>query len=139
MEKKGLIVVIEGQRVNLRVFRRFFYPLQIKHNDKAFTVYSDTRRETEINYKRPEYYDLENPFNRIKLIRLARAMNCLKINPQEPQEYQVTICTNRELYEPHAEEIRYIPFDPKRLEPLEDRIKKERKRIDWEDRMNTSH
>jgi len=139
MEKKGLTVVMEGQRINLRVFRRFFYPIQMKHNDTPFTVYSDTRRETEINYNRPEDYDLENPFNRIKLIRLARAMNYLRIDPQDQNEYQVTICTNRELFEPHAEEIRYIPFDPKRLEPLEDRIKKERKRIDWENRMNTSH
>ena len=137
MEKKGLTVVMEGQRINLRVFRRFFYPIQMKHDDTAFSVYSDTRRETEINYNRPEDYDLENPFNRIKLIRLARAMNCLKINHENPQEYQVTICTNRELYEPHAEEIRYVPFDPKKLEPLEDRIKKERKRIDWENRMDS--
>ena len=128
---------MEGQRINLRVFRRFFYPIQMKQDDTAFTVYSDTRRETEINYNRPEDYDLENPFNRIKLIRLARAMNCLRINHENPQEYQVTICTNRELYEPHAEEIRYVPFDPKKLEPLEDRIKKERKRIDWENRMDS--
>lgn len=135
MEKKGLTVVIEGQRINLRVFRRFFYPIQMKHMDKGFTVYSDTRRESEINYNRPEDYDLENPFNRIKLIRLARAMNCLKINPKDPKEYQVTICTNRELYEPYAEEIKYIPFDPKRLEPLEARIKNERKKIEWENRM----
>lgn len=139
MEKKGLTVVMEGQRINLRVFRRFFYPIQMKHIDISFTVYSDTRRESEINYNRPEDYDLENPFNRIKLIRLARAMNCLKINPENTQEYVVTICTDRELYEPHAKEIQYIPFDPKRLEPLEDRIKKERKRIEWENRMNTSH
>ena len=137
MEKKGLTVVMEGQRINLRVFRRFFYPIQMKQDDTAFTVYSDTRRETEINYNRPEDYDLENPFNRIKLIRLARAMNCLRINPQDPQEFQVTICTNRELYESQAEEIRYVPFDPNKLEPLEDRIKKERKRIDWENRMDS--
>ena len=137
MEKKGLTVVMEGLRISLRVFRRFFYPIQMKQDDTAFTVYSDTRRETEINYNRPEDYDLENPFNRIKLIRLARAMNCLRINPQDPQEFQVTICTNRELYESQAEEIRYVPFDPNKLEPLEDRIKKERKRIDWENRMDS--
>lgn len=137
--KKGLIVVIEGQRINLRVYRRFFYPIQMKHLGKPFIVYSDTKRETEINYKNPEDYDLENPFNRIKLIRLARAMNCLQVNPEDNKEYQITICTNRELYEPNSKTIRYVPFDPKRLEPLEDRIKKERKRIDWEERMNSSH
>ena len=137
MEKKGLLVVMEGQRLRLRVFRRFFYPIQMKHLGKEFTVYSDTKRETEINYNRPEDYDLENPFNRIKLIRLARAMRGLQVNPDDSSELRVTICTNRELFEPESETIRYVPFDPKRLDPLEDRINKERKRIDWENRMNS--
>ena len=136
MGKKGLPVVMEGQRLNLRVYRRFFYPIQMKHLGKDFTVYSDTRRESEINYNRPEDYDLDNPFKRIKLIRLARAMNCLQSNPDDQLELRVTICTNRELFEPEAETLRYVPFDPKRLEPLEDRIKKERKRIEWETRMS---
>jgi hypothetical protein len=138
MAKKGLPVVMEGQRINLRVFRRFFYPIQMKHVDKQFIVYSDTKRETEINYNRAEDYDLDDPFNRIKLIRLARATKSLQIKPENPQEYIITVCTNRELYEPHAEEIKYIPFDPKRLEPLEDRIKKERRKLDWDERMNPS-
>ena len=137
MENKGLLVVMEGQRLRLRVFRRFFYPIQMKHLGKEFTVYSDTKRETEINYNRPEDYDLENPFNRIKLIRLARAMRGLQVNPDDSSELRVTICTNRELSEPESETIRYVPFDPKRLDPLEDRINKERKRIDWENRMNS--
>ena len=137
MEKKGLTVVMEGQRLRLRVYRRFFYPIQMKYSGKYFTVYSDTKRETEINYNRAEDYDLENPFNRIKLIRLARALNCLQVNPDDPLEFRVTICTNRELFEPEAKAIRYVPFDPKRLEPLADRIKKERKRIEWEERMNS--
>ena len=137
MEKKGLLVVMEGQRLRLRVFRRFFYPIQMKHLGKEFTVYSDTKRETEINYNRPEDYDLENPFNRIKLIRLARAMRGLQVSSDDPIELRVTICTNRELFESESETIRYVPFDPKRLEPLEDRIKKERRRIEWENRMNS--
>jgi hypothetical protein len=138
MAKKGLPVVMEGQRIKLRIFRRFFYPIQMKHIDKQFIVYSDTKRETEINYNRAEYYDLDDPFNRIKLIRLARATKSLRVNPEDPHEYIITVCSNRELYEPHSEEIKYIPFDPKRLEPLEDRIKKERQKIDWDERMNTS-
>ena len=137
MEKKGLLVVMEGQRLRLRVFRRFFYPIKMKHLGKDFTVYSDTKRETEINYNRPEDYDLENPFNRIKLIRLARAMRGLQVNLDDPIELRVTLCTNRELFEPESEAIRYVPFDPKRLEPLEDRINKERKKIEWENRMNS--
>ena len=137
MEKRGLPVVMEGQRLNLRVYRRFFYPIQMKHLGIDFTVYSDTKRESEINYNRAEDYDLENPFNRIKLIRLARAMNCLQVNPDDPLEFKITVCTNRELFEPEAETLRYVPFDPKRHEPLEDRIKKERKRIEWENRMSS--
>jgi hypothetical protein len=139
MATKGLPVVMEGKRLNLRVFRRFFYPIQMKHMGSHFIVYSDTKREIEINYSRAEAYDLENPFNRIKLVRLARAMNCLKVNPENRQEYWITICTNRELYEPYAEKIQYVPFNPKKIEPLEDKIAKERKKIEWENRMNTNH
>jgi hypothetical protein len=63
-------------------------------------------------------------------------MNCIRVNPKDPQEFQISICTNRELYEPDSKETRYIPFDPKRLEPLNERIIKERKKIDWEKRIN---
>ena len=135
MVKKCLPVVIEGQRINLRVYRRLFYPISKSHEGREFIIYSDSRRENEINYKRADDYNLENPFNRIKLIRLARAMNCLRIDSEDPLEYQITICTNRELYEPESEEIRYMPFDPKRLEPLDERIRKERRKIDWGNRM----
>ncbi len=135
MATKGLPVVMEGQRFNLRVYRRFFYPIQMEHMGEQFLVYSDTRRESEINYKHADDYDLDDPFKRIKLIRLARATKSLTTNPDDPQEYLITVCTNRELYEPHSEEIRYIPFDPKRLEPLEARIKKERRKIEWDQRM----
>jgi hypothetical protein len=137
MEKRGLVVVMEGKRYALRVYRRFFYPIKMKHKNTEFIVYSDTKREIEINYNRSEDYDLENPFNRIKLIRLAKAMNCLRFNPSDTQEYNVTICTNRELHDPNAEELQYIPFDPKKLEPLEDRIEKERKKIDWINRIKS--
>ena len=122
---------MEKQRINLRVFRRFFYPIKMNYMDTEFIVYSDTKRETEINYNRAEYYELEDPFSRIKLIRLARAMNCLKIIKDEEKEFQITICTNRELYDPDAENIKYIPFDPSRLDSLDDRIKKARRKIEW--------
>jgi hypothetical protein len=132
--KKGFTVVMEWQRITLHVFRRFFYPIKLNHNGTDFIVYSDTKNETEINYNRAEDYQLDDPFSRIKLIRLARAMKSLRTIEGDEKEYQVTICTNRELYDPDAEEIRYVPFDPSRLDPLEDRIKKARKKIDWERR-----
>ena len=125
---------MEGQRITLHVFRRFFYPIKLNHNGTDFIVYSDTKNETEINYNRAEDYQLDDPFSRIKLIRLARAMKSLRTIEGDEKEYQVTICTNRELYDPDAEEIGYVPFDPSRLDPLEDRIKKARKKIDWERR-----
>ena len=125
------MVVMEGQRINLRVYRRFFYPINYKHYNQHFTVYSDTKREREINYDRAEDYGLDDPFKRISLIRLARAMNCLRISDIDENEYIITICTSRELYESDTDEVRYLPFDPKRVEPLEEKIKKERRKIDW--------
>ena len=135
--KKGFSVVMEGQRINLRVYRRFFYPILLKHLNEQFIVYSDTRRETEINYIRAEDYDLDDPFKRISLIRLARAMNCLRINDEDENEYIITICTSKELYESETEEIRYIPFDTNRLKPLVEKIKKERRKIEWMNRIKS--
>ena len=135
MTNKGLMVVIDGSRINLRVFRRFFYPIKIKHLEREFIVYSDTRREAEINYNRAEDYDLDNPFNRIKLIRLARATKSISVSPEDDNEYCITICTNRELFDPDAKKLAYLPFDPSRLEPLEDRIKNGKRKIEWEKRF----
>ena len=130
--KKGFLVVTEGQRIQLRVFRRFFYPIKINHEGEDFIVYSDTRREQEINYKKTENYGLDDPFSRIRLVKLARALNALECTPGEKEkECKVTICTNKELFDPDADVINYIPFDPGRLEPLTERIKKGRKKIDW--------
>jgi hypothetical protein len=137
MANKGFNVVMEGQRIILRVYRRLFNPISRNHKGQDFIVYSDTRIENEINYKRSEDYDLDDPFKRISLIRLARAMNCLRADPDDSHTYHVTICTNRELYEPEAEEIKYIPFEPKRLKPLNERIRDERKKIDWMKRMKS--
>jgi hypothetical protein len=79
----GLPVVLEGRRIRLRVFRRFFYPIRRTLNDEELIVYSDTGREREINYEKAEDYGLDNPWNRIALARLARAMNCLKCGPEK--------------------------------------------------------
>jgi len=134
---KGFTIVAEGQRINLRVYRRFFYPIKLDHEGEEFIVYSDTKLEQEINYNYPENYNLEDPFDKIRLIRLARALNCLICTDTETgtRECSVTICTNRELYEPDAEEIKYVPFDPRRLEPLEERIEKQRDKIKWSRRF----
>ncbi len=72
---KGLTVVFKWQRIRLRVFWRFFYPISPEMRDHI--LYSDTGREREINYRHPEDYGLETPFDRINMIRLARAMDRL--------------------------------------------------------------
>jgi hypothetical protein len=136
---KGLLVVSEGQRINLRVYRRFFYPIKKTYSGVDYIVYSDTRRQREINYEKTEEFGLDDPFTRIRLVKLARALNALEcVKEQGIMECKVTICTNKELFGTDVNEINYIPFDPERLESLEERIKKERKKIDWRNRMKSS-
>ncbi|MCW4051204.1 MAG: hypothetical protein NWE89_15885 [Candidatus Bathyarchaeota archaeon] len=136
---KGLPVVTEGQRINLRVYRRIFYPIKKIIEGEDYIVYSDTGREREINYKRPEQYDLENPFNRISLIRLAKALNCLRCEEtgENPRECSVTICLTRELYDPGIEEVTWVPFEPDKLDSLGERIRKLRRKVEWRSRMKS--
>jgi hypothetical protein len=111
----------------------------MNHKGDEFIVYSDTRREREINYSKTEQYGLEDPFSRIRLVKLARALNALKCTEVDgDRECRVTICTNRELFDSEAKEINYIPFDPDKLETLEDRISKARRKIEWHRRMRFS-
>ena len=131
----GLPVVIEGKRLRLRVFRRFFYPICRTLEGEDLIVYSDTGREREIRYENAEEYDLDNPWNRIALVRLARAMDCLKCGNEADgtMECRVTICDARELYNSESE-TRWVPFDPERLESLAERVKSVESRASWERR-----
>ena len=131
----GLPVVIEGKRIRLRVFRRFFYPVRRTLDGGDLIVYSDTGREREISYEKAEEYGLDNPWNRIALVRLARAMDCLKCGPEEngTRGCRVTICNARELYNSDSE-TRWIPFDPERLDSLAERVKNVESRAVWEKR-----
>jgi hypothetical protein len=100
-------------------------------------VYADTGREREINYENPEEYDLENPWNRIALVRLARAMDCIKCGPEEKgtRECRITICNARELYNSDPE-TQWVPFDPERLNSLAERVKSVESRAVWEKRKS---
>ena len=91
----GLPVVIDGKRIRLRVFRRFFYPIRRTVDGNKLIVYSDTGREREISYENPEEHGLENPWNRITLVRLARAMDCLKCGPDARAEVNVESATTQ--------------------------------------------
>ncbi len=100
-----------------------------------FIVYSDTGRESEISYENPEEYGLDNPWNRIALVRLARATDCLKCGPDEngTRICRVTICDAKELSNSDSE-TRWVPFDPEKLESLAERVKKVESRTVWENR-----
>ena len=133
---KGLVVVFEGQRVRLKVFRRYLYPLLHTFDGREIVVYSDTGREVEINYDRAEDFELDDPFRRMALIRLARAMGCLTWGDtvDGARECTVKICRSEELHGFPSEESTWVPFDPERLEPLEERLEKLRMRVEWDER-----
>jgi len=135
----GLVTVMEGQRIHLRVYRRFFFPVHKMINGIPLTVYRDTGRELEISYSGADEYELDNPFNRMKLIRLARAMNCIKCSdtPTGSKECIVVICRNKDLYDPDSEEVTWVPFDPGRLKSFDARLREHYQRKSWQIRMNT--
>jgi hypothetical protein len=135
----GLITVVDGQRIYLRVYRRVFYPLLKKINGIEYKFYSDTGRQVEINYKKAAYYELDNPFNRIRLVRLARAMNSIncKTLSDGKTECVIVVCNTREMFEPTSEENKWIPFDPSSFESLSERIMKLKRKIEWKNRVES--
>ena len=48
---------------------------------------------------------------------------------------QVTICRSSELIGPQVERDDWVPFDPARLRPLDERLKEARRRAKWAGRM----
>jgi hypothetical protein len=137
--RKGLPVVYEGRRVNLRVYQRIFYPVVKTLDGERHTLYSDTGGEKEIRYASAEYYGLDDPLNRVRLIRLARAMNCLACSESGAErECRVTICRARELHGVEGEGLRWVPFDPGRLDSLEEKVEKLRRRVEWRRRVGSS-
>lgn len=134
---KGLVVVFEGKRTHVRVFRRFFYPVQAKDEDVEVIVYSDTGQEKEVTYRRADEYGLDNPFSLVTMIRLARAMKVLKVEPPENgvQNLRFIICRSTELIGPDAERDEWMPFDPTRIRPLDERIRDAKKKARWKKRL----
>ena len=126
-------MVVEGHRVNLKVYRRIFAPVQIEFEDEKYILYSDTGREREISYGNAEYYGLDNPHNRIRFYKLAKAMQCVSCMDIGPnwKECKVTICLTRELGGVHTDEAVWTPFDPARLEPLDERLRTFHRKNQW--------
>ena len=135
----GLVVVFEGKRARVRVFRRFFYPVQVKDENVDIIVYSDTGREREVTYRKAEDYDLDSPLRLVAMIRLARAMKVLQIEPPTNgvQNLKLTICRSVEVIGPDAEKDEWMPFDPSRLRPLDERIRDAKKREQWKQRLKS--
>ncbi|MDP2899766.1 MAG: hypothetical protein Q8O47_02210 [Candidatus Bathyarchaeota archaeon] len=133
----ALVVVFEGQRTRVRVFRRFFYPVQARDEDVEVIVYSDTGREREVTYRRADEYELDNPLRLIAMIRLARAMKVLQIDPpvNGVQNLRLTICRSTELIGPDVERDEWMPFDPTRMRPLDERIRDAKRRARWRQRL----
>ena len=133
----GLVVVFEGRRTRVRVYRRFFYPVQVRDEDVEVVVYSDTGREREVTYTRADDYDLDSPFRLVAMIRLARALRVLKTQPTTNgvQNFSFTICRSTELIGLDAEKEEWMPFDPTRMKPLDERIRDAKKRARWKQRL----
>ncbi len=134
---EGLVVVFEGKRSLVRVFRRFFYPVTVRDEDLEVVVYNDTGREREVTYNRADQYGLDDPFKIISLIRLARATRVLRVEPptKKVQNLGFTICRSTELIGPDALKDEWMPFDPSRLRPLEERVRDAKKRARWKQRL----
>lgn len=132
-----MVVVFEGKRTRVKVFRRFFYPVQANDDDVSVVVYSDTGQEREVTYKRADNYDLDSPLRLIAMIRLARAMKVLQVDPPTDgvQNYRIIICKSTELIGPDSERDEWIPFDPTRMRPLDERIRDAKKRVRWRQRL----
>jgi len=137
---KGLPVVYEGHRIRLRVYQRIFHPVAKTLDGESYTLYSDTGHEEEIRYASADYYGLDDPFNRVRLVRLARAMGCLTCSDESwgERECRVTVCRARELHGVESWETRWVPFDPGRLESLGERVEKLRRRVEWRRRVGSS-
>ena len=133
----GLVVVFEGRRTRVRVFRRFFYPVQARDENVDVIVYSDTGQEREVTYRRADDFDLDNPFKLTAMIRLARAMKVLQTDATTNgvQNLRLTICKSSELIGPDAERDEWMPFDPTRMRPLDERIRDAKKRARWRQRL----
>ncbi len=135
--EQGLTVVFEGKRTRVRVFRRFFYPVHAREEDVEVIVYTDTGRERDVTYKRVGDYGLDDPLKLVAMIRLARAMKVLQVDSPTGgvQNYRFTICRSSELIGADVERDEWMPFDPTRLRPLDERIREAKKRARWRQRL----
>ena len=134
---KGFNFVYERKRVNMRVFRRIFFPNYINIDGKTHKIFVDTGGQIEINYDDSSEYDLDSPFQQVALYRLAKASNSTDCILEESGvlNCKVYIGTSEEVSGKPVIGVSWLPFNPDRLMPLEDRKRKLREQIEWERKL----
>ena len=134
---KGFNFVYERKRVNMRVFRRIFFPNYINIDGKTHKIFVDTGGQIEINYDDSSEYDLDSPFQQVALYRLAKASNSTDCILEESGvlNCKVYIGTSEEVSGKPVTGVSWLPFNPDRLMPLEDRKRKLREQIEWERKL----
>jgi hypothetical protein len=63
--------------------------------------------------------------------RLAR----VEADDEQVQNISFTICRSTELIGPDSEKEEWMPFDPTRMKPLDERIRDAKKRARWKQRL----
>ena len=97
----------------------------------------DTGGQKEINYDDCGEYDLDSPFQQVALYRLARASNSTECVLEESGvlNCRIYIGTSEEVSGKQVDGVRWLPFNPDRLMPLEERKRKLREQIEWKRKL----
>ena len=134
---KGFNFVYERKRVNMRVFRRIFFPNYVNIDGKTHKIFVDTKGQKEINYDDPSEYNLDSPFQQVALYRLAQASNSTEcvLEKSGVLNCKVYIGTSEEVSGKQVDGVNWLPFNPDRLMPLEERKRKLREQIAWEKQL----
>jgi len=134
---KGFNFVYERKRVNMRVFRRIFFPNYVNIDGKTHKIFVDTRGQKEINYDESSEYNLDSPFQQVALYRLAQASNSTEcvLEDSGVLNCKVYIGTSEEVSGKPVDGVNWLPFNPDRLMPLEERKRKLREQIAWKKQL----
>jgi len=134
---KGFNFVYERKRVNMRVFRRIFFPNYVNIDGRTHKIYVDTGGQIEINYDDSSEYNLDSPFQQVALYRLAHASNSTECVLEESGvlNCKIYIGTSEEVSGKQVDGVSWLPFNPDRLMPLEERKRKLREQIEWKKQL----
>ena len=134
---KGFNFVYERKRVKLRVFRRIFFPNYVSIDGKTHKIFVDTGGQKEIDYEDSREYNLDSPFQQVAFFRLAKASNsadCV-LEKSGILHCNVYIGTAEEVSGQPVEGISWLPFNPDRLMPFEERERKLREQVAWKKQL----